>query len=117
MRLGTFSRLLVIGLPLLLLASTAGLGAQEPVPLRTGETLSGSVAPGDTLRYSLDTQPEWLVRGEVDQISADVAIRIVRPDGSIRWVEGRGHLEGVLELHATGPPARSASSCAGVSTS
>ena len=62
--------------------------AQE-TNLRAGRTLCGSLAAGDTVRYRLDTRSEYLVRGYVDQISVDVALRIVRPDGRVlRTIDG-----------------------------
>jgi CubicO group peptidase (beta-lactamase class C family) len=76
-------------LPILLVLASEAV-AQAPVPLRVGQTVSGSIAPGDTIRYILATHPEYLVRATVDQISADVAIRILRPDGSqLRRVDAR----------------------------
>jgi CubicO group peptidase (beta-lactamase class C family) len=58
------------------------LQAQDAVPLQASQSRTASISGGDTLRYSLDTRPEWYVRGLVDQISADVAVRIIRPDGT-----------------------------------
>jgi CubicO group peptidase (beta-lactamase class C family) len=74
----------------LVLATSIPVSAQEAIPLHEGETLSGSLMAGDTVRYTLDTQPEYFVRGVVDQESVDVAVRILRPDGSqLRSVDVR----------------------------
>ena len=74
----------------LLVISAPALSAQDAVALRAGETRTATVAAGDTLRYSLDTQPEWYVRASVEQVSARVAVRIVRPDDTqLRRVDQR----------------------------
>jgi CubicO group peptidase (beta-lactamase class C family) len=74
----------------LAMALAPALAAQDPIPLRVGEAVSGSLVSGDTIRYTLDTRPEHLVRGVVEQVSVNVAVRIVRPDGSqVRSVDVR----------------------------
>jgi CubicO group peptidase (beta-lactamase class C family) len=74
----------------LLVVSAPALSAQDAVPLRAGEARTATVTAGDTLRYSLDTEPEWYVRASVEQISARVAVRIVRPDDTqLRRVDQR----------------------------
>jgi CubicO group peptidase (beta-lactamase class C family) len=74
----------------LAMALAPALAAQDPIPLRVGEAVSGSLVSGDTIRYTLDTRPEHLVRGVVEQVSVNVAVRILRPDGSqVRSVDVR----------------------------
>ena len=64
--------------------------AQEPTVLQPGQPVSGTVASGDTLRYTVTTRPGDLVRGAVDQMSTNVAVRIVDPSGdAVRRVDLR----------------------------
>jgi CubicO group peptidase (beta-lactamase class C family) len=64
------------------------VGAQERT-LKRGDTLRGTLTAGDTIRYLLDTEAEYLVRGSVDQISVDVIVRVLNPDGTaIRTLDG-----------------------------
>ncbi len=80
----------IVSILIITLAASAGISAQEAVPLHVGEPLSGPLALADTVRYSLDTQPGYFVRGIVHQESVNVAVRIVGPDGSqIRSVDVR----------------------------
>ncbi len=81
-RFDSVSRTLAAVLLVGILASGTDLEAQEPVPLRVGESLTGSLSAGDTLRYTLDTEPDYLVRGVVDQRTVNVAVRVLRPDRS-----------------------------------
>ncbi len=62
-----------------LLAPTA-LVAQ--VALSAGESARGSVSKGDTIRYSVESGDDWFLFAEVEQLSADVAVRILTPEGS-----------------------------------
>jgi CubicO group peptidase (beta-lactamase class C family) len=75
-------------LALLLLLVGTPLGAQEGT-LKQGETLRGNLTVGDTVRFVLEAGPEYLVRGGVDQISVDVIVRVINPDGAaIRTLDG-----------------------------
>lgn len=65
----------------LLLIVAVPVATQEPTILRTGEPVTGVLAPGDTLRYTVATEPGYLVRGHVDQRSTNVAVRVVDPSG------------------------------------
>jgi len=70
--------------PALALAATlhaASLAGQAPT-LRAGQTVRGSLAPGDTARYGLEVGDDYFVFGEVDQLTVDVAVRILRPAGT-----------------------------------
>ncbi len=49
--------------------------------LRAGQTVAGTLAAGDTARYTVEAGEDWFVFGEVNQRSVDVAIRILRPNG------------------------------------
>ena len=73
---------------LVTLAFATDLAAQDQ-SLRTGESLRASLESGDTVRYVLATESDYLVRGVVDQISVDVVLRILRPDGrAVRTIDG-----------------------------
>ena len=58
-------------------------GAAQNKTLEPGGPLRGSLNMGDTVRYTLATEADYFVRGAVDQISVDVVIRILRPDGRV----------------------------------
>ena len=70
--------------PMLLLAALffASDVAAQDVTLREGRSVSGSVAEGDTVTYLLEAEDDYFVYGEVDQISVDVVVRILREDGT-----------------------------------
>lgn len=59
---------------------TTALTAQE-TELSRESSLRGSVAEGDTAVYAVRAGADNLVRGSVDQVSVDVAIRVLGPDG------------------------------------
>ncbi len=51
----------------------------------------GTLAEGDTARYVLSARDDYFVFGEVDQISVDVAVRLLNPDGQqVGRVDGLG---------------------------
>ena len=70
----------------LLATATLLLAAQHAFPqateLRRGRTLSETIAAGDTARYTIDADADEFLLGEVNQISVDVTIRILGPDGT-----------------------------------
>ena len=80
--------------PTPLLAAFALLLAAAPLPpaplsaqsteLRRGRTLPGSLTAGDTARYTFDADEGDFILGEVNQISIDVTIRVLDPDGQQR---------------------------------
>ncbi len=91
-------RILVVVLALLSAASTT-LAAQEPTPLAPGDTLSGTLAPGDTLRYAVETEADFFVRARVNQVTADVVVRVLGPDGQqLRRVDGPARGEELLQF-------------------
>ncbi len=55
------------------------LSAQTP--LSVGRAVQGSITEGDTARYTFEAGDDYFVLGEVDQISADVDVRLLSPDG------------------------------------
>lgn len=89
------------------LAATAvstSIAAQQ-TPLRSGESHRGTAAPGDTIRYGVDAPDDYFVRGVADQISADITVRIVRPDGrQLRSIGGlaRGEVRFQFETDGAG---------------
>ena len=66
----------------LLIALTAGQASPQATELRRGQTLYETIAAGDTARYTFDAAENDFVLGEVNQISVDVTIRILGPDGA-----------------------------------
>ena len=72
-------------LPLLAAALFAAtdLSAQA-TELRRGRMLTGSIAAGDTARYTFEAGENDFVLGEVNQISIDVTIRVLDADGEQR---------------------------------
>ena len=65
------------------LLSTAPLSAQT-TELETGRTLPGSLAAGDTARYTFEADEDDFILGEVNQISVDVTIRVLDSEGTQR---------------------------------
>ena len=57
------------------------LAAQEAT-LREGRSVGGSLAEGDTVRYTLEVQDDYFVYGEVDQMSVDLIVRLLGEDGA-----------------------------------
>jgi CubicO group peptidase (beta-lactamase class C family) len=59
---------------------TTSLAAQEN-QLTRGRSVRGSLAEGDTAVYTVQAGADYLVRGSVEQVSVDVAVRILGPGG------------------------------------
>jgi CubicO group peptidase (beta-lactamase class C family) len=62
----------------------AGDVAGQHIELRKGRTLRGTLAQGDTARYTVELGDDWFLYGEVNQISVDVIVRLLGPDGNQR---------------------------------
>ena len=56
----------------------------QTTELRRGRTLTGSIAAGDTVRYTFEAGVNDFVLGEVNQVSIDVTIRVLDADGEQR---------------------------------
>ena len=56
----------------------------QTAELRRGRTLTGSIAAGDTVRYTFEAGENDFVLGEVNQVSIDVTIRVLDADGEQR---------------------------------
>ena len=56
----------------------------QATELRRGRMLTGSIAAGDTARYTFEAGENDFVLGEVNQISIDVTIRVLDADGEQR---------------------------------
>ena len=69
------SRLLVLALLLFTLDATA-----QDI-LKAGRTVEGVLEPTSKVTYSFDTQKDFYVFGYVDQISVDVVVRVLDPEG------------------------------------
>ena len=61
---------------------SAGEIAAQGTELEVGRTMPGTLAAGDTVRYTIETAEESFVLGEVNQISVDVTARVLGPDGN-----------------------------------
>ena len=101
-----------VALRALLMAVVAGLAATsfgagelaaQDAELSQGRTLPGTLAAGDTLRYTIDADEGTFLLGEVNQLSVDVNVRILRPDGTP--VAGFGGLGKGVERYAGRTPA------------
>ena len=66
---------------LLALLAAAEIAAQG-TELEVGRTLQGTLAAGDTARYTIEADENDFVLGEVDQISVDVTARVLDPEGT-----------------------------------
>ncbi len=94
LRLTRRSHLIATCATLLLLAAANDSVSAQAAELRQGRTLSGSLAAGDTARYTVQASEDDFLLGEVNQISVDVTIRVLDPEatqlGRIGGL-GRGH--------------------------
>lgn len=79
LRRGLRSATLIAGL--VVSAASTPFPASAQTPIRLGDTHAGTLAPGDTARYTVELGGNDFVLGEVNQISVDVIIRILGPDG------------------------------------
>ena len=66
---------------LLALLAAAEIAAQS-TELEVGRTLPGTLAAGDTARYTIEADENDFVLGEVNQISVDVTARVLDPEGT-----------------------------------
>ena len=73
---GPFLFLLAVGT-----ITVTDLSAQA-TELRRGRTVAATLAAGDTARYTVDANENGFVLGEVNQISVDVTIRVLDPEGA-----------------------------------
>jgi len=72
---------------LLLFAFTPGLlvaqeAAQEAQPLTRKQPLEAELRPGEIHPYTLDLEAGTFVFGEVNQVSIDVVVKVLGPDGT-----------------------------------
>ena len=70
---------------LVLVTPLAAIAQAEP--LSEGQARAGTLATGDTLAYSFEAGEDFLLYGEVDQISVDVVVTLVNAEGQQlgRW--------------------------------
>ncbi|MHB1329222.1 MAG: serine hydrolase, partial [Gemmatimonadales bacterium] len=65
--------------------------AGQRTPLQPGRTVAGTLATGDTARYSVAVGADHFVYGEVNQVSVDVVVRVVDSTGKqITRADGPG---------------------------
>jgi hypothetical protein len=62
----------------------AGDVAAQSTELQEGRTVRGTLAEGDTARYTVEFGDDYFVFGEVNQVSVDVIVRVLGPDGKQR---------------------------------
>ena len=55
--------------------------AQEPTQIRVGESVPGSLMSDSEHRYTIDLNENTFVFGEVDQLTVDVVVTILDPEG------------------------------------
>ncbi len=72
---------LIAGLAVVLALQPGGDLAGQGTLLRPGQTVSGTLAAGDTARYSVTVGDDYYLFGEVDQISVDVLVRLLDSGG------------------------------------
>jgi len=73
----------------LMAAAFPGNAAAQSTALQEGRTVHGTLTQGDAARYTIEVGEDFFIYGEVDQISVDVAVRILGADGDpIRQVDG-----------------------------
>ena len=65
-------------------APFASDAAAQSTELREGRTVRGTLAEGDTARYTVEVGDEYFVFGEVNQISVDVVVRVLDTEGNQR---------------------------------
>jgi CubicO group peptidase (beta-lactamase class C family) len=65
-------------------APFAGDAAAQSTELREGRTLRGTLAEGDTARYTVEVGDDYFIFGEVNQISVDVLVRVIGTDGELK---------------------------------
>jgi CubicO group peptidase (beta-lactamase class C family) len=66
---------------LAIIISLPAPGSAQAAALRAGRTVRGTLAAGDTARYTMTVGADHFVSGEVDQISVDAAVRVLDPQG------------------------------------
>jgi len=69
---------ILLALPLLAAHPLVG---QEPIALVRGRTVEGTLAHGDTIRYTVALASREFVYGDVDQRTVDAVVTIFGPDG------------------------------------
>ena len=72
----TMSRIMLFLSTLLIAGDAAG---QEN--LRAGSVARGSLAEGDTISYTIDAGADYFVLGDVGELSIDVEVQVVDPEG------------------------------------
>jgi len=57
-------------------------GVAQETELQAGSSVRGALAEGDTARYTVELGEDYFLFGEVNQISVDVDVRLLGPDGT-----------------------------------
>ena len=68
----------------LLPIAAVGCAYAQTTELQPDRTVAAALSPGDTARYTIDAEEGQFVLGEVNQLSIDVTIRVLDPDGTQR---------------------------------
>ena len=99
-------RAIPVALALAATAFSALLRAGElsaQTALSVGRIVSGSISEGDTARHIFEAGEDYFVLGEVDQVSADIDVRVLGSDGETPWGNSSGPGRGA-ERFAVRPP-------------
>lgn len=67
--------------PVLLATCAASAAAQAPIPLVVGGRVDAEIADGERHVYAADLPAGRFAYGEADQVTADVVVTVVGPDG------------------------------------
>ena len=63
--------------------------AAQETPLHAGSSANGTLGTGDTVVYTIKAGANFFVLGEVDQLTVDVVVRILDPEGrQLRQIDG-----------------------------
>lgn len=81
--------LLKLSLALLVASSIGTNPLTAQTALRLGQAQSGTLSTGDTLEFSFEAGEDFILYGEVDQISVDVVVRLENAEG-----QGLGQWDG-----------------------
>ena len=74
-------RRFIAPLALAALVLLPGVLSAQTSSLERGQVRSGSLASGDTLHFEFEAGDDFLLYGEVNQISVDVVVRLLNAEG------------------------------------
>lgn len=78
----TLARFVALGAVLTAATASPSAAQSPPTPtLQVGQPVRASLQPGDTLRYAFEAGDNYLLYGEVDQLSVDVVVTLLDAEG------------------------------------